>query len=42
MKVLFPDEGSDWDIQSLSTISAEVSKSDNSELMKELNKLVNK
>lgn len=41
MRVLFPDSDDDWDVQSLASIDAEVSKTDNSKLMKELNKLVN-
>lgn len=41
MRVLFPDESNNWDVQSLASIDAEVSKTDNSQLMKELNKLVN-
>jgi len=42
MRVLFPDSDSDWDVQSLSSIDAELSKTENSQLMKELNRLVNK
>jgi hypothetical protein len=42
IKILFPDRSSSWDIQSLAAIDAEVSKTDNSELMKELNKVINK
>lgn len=41
MKVLF-DKDVSWDVQSLAAIDAEVSKMDNSNLMKELNKMVNK
>ena len=41
MKVLFPDSDSDWDVQSLAAIDSEVSKTDNSQLMKELNKKIN-
>lgn len=41
MKVLF-DQDVNWDVQSLAAIDAEVSKMDNSNLMKELNKMVNK
>lgn len=42
IKILFPDQSSSWDIQSLASIDAEVSKTDNSQLMKELNRIVNK
>lgn len=42
MKVLFPDSDTDWDIQSLSSIDAELSRTDNSQIMKELNRMVNK
>ena len=42
MRILFPDSASDWDVQSLASIDAELSKTDNSSLMKELNKMVNK
>lgn len=42
MKVFYPDRDSDWDVQSLSSIDAEVSKTDNSNLMKELQKAINK
>ena len=42
MRVLFTDSDNDWDVQSLSSIDAELSKTDNSKLMNELNKLVNK
>lgn len=41
MRVLFPDRDNDWDVQSLASIDAEVSKTDNSQLMRELNRLVN-
>lgn len=41
MKVLFDEEGS-WDVQSLSSIEAEMAKTDNSKLMSELNKMVNR
>lgn len=42
MRVLFPDSDNDWDVQSLSAIDAELAKTDNNKLMKELNSLVNK
>lgn len=42
MRVLFPDSDATWDVQSLSSIDAELSKTDNSQLMKELNRMVNK
>lgn len=42
IKVIFPDADSNWDVQSLASIDAELSKTDNSKLMSELNKLVNK
>lgn len=42
MKVLFPDRDSAWDVQSLASIDAELSKTDNSALMKELNRNLNK
>ena len=41
MRVLFPDSSSDWDVQSLASIDAELSKTDNSQLMRELNRMVN-
>lgn len=41
MRVLFPDSSNDWDIQSLASIDAELSKTDNSQLMRELNRMVN-
>ena len=41
MRVLFPDSSSDWDVHSLAAIDAEVAKTDNSKLMKELNRMVN-
>lgn len=41
MKVLFPDSDDEWDIQSLASIDADVAKSDNSALMKELNRAIN-
>ena len=42
IRILFPDNSSDWDIQSLASIDSEVAKTDNSQLMKELNRIVNK
>lgn len=42
MRVLFPDSDSEWDVQSLAAIDAELSKTDNSQLMKELNHMVNR
>lgn len=42
MRVLFPDSDNDWDVQSLASIDAELAKTDNSQIMKELNKLVNR
>lgn len=42
MKVYSPDNDTDWDVQSLATVETELNKTDNSQLMKELNKLVNK
>ncbi len=42
MRVLFPDSSNDWDVYSLAAIDAELTKTDNSNFMKELNKLVNK
>ena len=41
MRVLFPDNDTTWDVQSLSSIDAELSKTDNSQLMKELNRSIN-
>ena len=42
MKVLFVDSQNDWDVQSLASIEAEVSKTDNSPIMRELNRMVNR
>lgn len=42
MKVLFTDSDNDWDVQSLASIDAELSKTDNSQIMRELNRMVNK
>ena len=41
MRVLFPDRDDEWDVQSLAAIDAEIAKTDNSQLMKELNRMVN-
>lgn len=41
MRVLFTDSDNDWDVQSLGAIDAELSKTDNSQLMRELNRMVN-
>lgn len=42
MKVLFTDTDTDWDIQSLAAIDAEIAKTDNSPIMRELNRMVNR
>lgn len=42
MRVLFPDSDNEWDVQSLGAIDAELAKTDNSQLMRELNHMVNK
>ena len=42
MRVLFPDQSDAWDVQSLASIDAELAKTDNSQIMKELNKMVNR
>lgn len=42
MRVLFPDSDNEWDVQSLAAIDAEVAKTDNSQIMKELNRMVNR
>lgn len=42
MRYIFPDSMSDWDVQSIASMEAEVAKTDNSQLMRELNHLVNK
>ena len=39
MKVLFPDSDVDWDVQSLSSLETEVGKTDDSRLLRELNRL---
>ncbi|MDE6852571.1 MAG: hypothetical protein K2J67_08780, partial [Lachnospiraceae bacterium] len=41
MRILF-DGDVDWDVQSLASIDAEVAKTDNSNLLRELQKAVNK
>lgn len=41
MRVLFTDSDTDWDVQSLGAIDSELSKTDNSQLMRELNRMVN-
>lgn len=41
-RVLFPDRDTDWDVQSIASIDAEVSKMDNSKIVSELNRLVNR
>lgn len=41
MSVLFPDSSSEWDVQSLASIDADLAKSDNSQVMRELNRMVN-
>lgn len=42
MRVLFPDNSSEWDVQSLASIDAELSKADNSQLLRELNRAINR
>lgn len=42
MRILFPDMDNEWDVQSLASIDAALAKTDNSQLMKELNRMVNK
>lgn len=42
MRVLFPDSDNEWDVQSLAAIDSELAKTDNSQLMRELNHMVNK
>lgn len=42
MRVLFPDTNDDWEVQSLSSVESEISKTDNNNLMKELNRMVNR
>ena len=42
MKIFFPDSDSNWDIQSMASVEAELNKTDRSPLKNELNRLVNK
>lgn len=42
MKVLYPESDTDWDVQSLASVEADLAKTDNSELVKELNRVVNR
>lgn len=42
IRIFFPDRDTDWDVQSLASIDAEVARTDNSNLLKELNKAVNR
>ena len=42
MRVLFPDTDTDWDVQSLGAIESELAKTDNSQLMREINRMVNR
>lgn len=42
LKVFFPDNDTNWDVQSLSQVDAELAKTDNSKLMSELNRMVNR
>lgn len=42
MRVLFTDSDNNWDVQSLASIDAEVAKTDNSQVMRELNRIVNR
>ena len=42
MRIIFPDNENTWSVQSISSIDAEVSKTDNSQLLRELNRMVNK
>lgn len=42
MRVLFPDRDVDWDVQSIASIDAELARTDNSKIMSELNRLINK
>lgn len=41
MRVLFPDESLSWNVYSLSSIEADLAKTDNNKLMQELNRVVN-
>lgn len=42
MRVFFPDSDQDWDVQSMAALDAELAKTDNSNLMKEFNRFVNR
>lgn len=42
LRVLYPEVDGDWDVQSLASIDAETAKTDNSQLMRELNRMVNR
>lgn len=42
MKVLYPESDTDWDVQSLASVETDLAKTDNSELVKELNRVVNR
>jgi len=42
MKVLFPDSDTNWDIQSLDSLAAELAKTDNSALFKEIQHKINR
>ena len=42
LKALFPDENDSWSVHALSFLEGEVAKTDNSALMKELNRIVNR
>lgn len=42
MRVLLPDSQNDWDVQSLASVDAELAKTENSQLMKELQSAINK
>lgn len=42
LRVIQPDKDNDWDVQSLASIESDVAKTDNSQLMKELNRMINR
>lgn len=42
MRVIFPADNLDWEVYSLANVESEIAKTDNSVLMSELNKIVNK
>lgn len=42
MRTYFPDMDNDWGVHSLSSIDAELAKTDNSKIMAEINRLVNR